>query len=131
MRGLEQHIAWFEGAGNTPIREPPLLPPTSGIEPFDLFLHRIPAKGDVQAWRWEPQSSDSIDMTWRKLTIGKELKVPGLNQPRIFVLTEQGKPSFVTPGTIERRYNNMETDDDDISVKGKTVLKERRTKAVA
>ena len=129
MRGLEKHITWFEGAGNSAIRQPPLLPKASGIEPFDLFLHRIPAKGDVQAWRWEPQN-DKV-LAWKLLTIGQEIKVPGLNKPRIFVLTEQGKPSFVTPGTIERRYNNLETSDEETPVKGKTLLKERRTKAAA
>ena len=129
MRGLDQYITWFEGAGNSAIRHPPLLPKSSGIEPFDLFLHRIPAKGDVQAWRWEPQN-DKV-LAWKHLTIGKELTVPGLNKPRIFVLTEQGKPSFVTPGTIERRYNNLETSDEETPVKGKAILKERRTKAIA
>ena len=127
MRGLDKHIAWFEGAGHSRISQPPILPKESGIQPFDLFLHRIFATDGVQAWRWEPENEE--EFVWRLLTIGKELHVPGLNKPRIFVLTEQGKPSFVTPGTIERRYNNLETSDEDTPVKGKAVLKERRTKA--
>ena len=110
MRGMDIHIAWFEGVGSVSIQEPPTNPPPADVEPYDLFIHRVPLLDEVQVWRWECQ--DTV-LSWKLLTLGKEVMVPGLKRPRILVLTDQGKPSYVTPGTVDRRYNHPAPSDDD------------------
>lgn len=110
MRGQELYIAWFESTGSSTISEPPTLTSSAGIESFDLFIHRVPVTGAVQIWRWEPRDDALL---WKPVALGKELKVPGLKRPRILVITEHGKPSYVTPGTVERKYNNVSTETSD------------------
>ena len=103
MRGKDVHIAWFESVGTAAIREPPTRPPPASLEVYDLFIHRVPVKDDIQVWRWE---SHGGVLLWMPLTPGRKVKVPGLERRRILVITEQGKPSYVTGGTVERRYND-------------------------
>ena len=52
-----------------------------------------------------------MGIPWRGVVVdaidpGRKEKVPGLERRHILVITEQGKPSYVTGGTVERRYND-------------------------
>ncbi|PSS29874.1 hypothetical protein PHLCEN_2v2641, partial [Hermanssonia centrifuga] len=105
IRDTEHVICWFESRTSYKISKPPNLPSKLGLEAEDLYIHGH-AQGRYQAWRCTGLGPPK----WIPLPQGTKRKLPGLKEPRHFVLTAKGLPSWVLSSSLDRAYKGVKTE---------------------
>ena len=108
MRNQNYWVHWFEvDNGETTHIPPPMpWPKSKGLHDYDLYLQRGEEDEVVKAWRYTP--SETGTGKWVRIKVGAEVDVPGLKDPRIFVINKLGRPSYVLKGTVAKLYNELE-----------------------
>ncbi|KAI0069600.1 hypothetical protein K474DRAFT_1714087 [Panus rudis PR-1116 ss-1] len=96
---MSSRVWWFDAKGIEPIAKPPKFPGNSNLQDYDLYIHRV--LDDIQIWRYEPGEGGK---RWVPLKHGESVEVPGVVGPRTFVMTPNGKPSYVSIGTVAKNY---------------------------
>ncbi len=102
MRKSGIEICYFEDWGSSALTSPPALSLDQGLQQYDLYIHRNPSRKH-QIWRCE----SCHPLIWVSLLEGLPYTVPGCKDKRIFVMTDTGLPSFVTPDTVDRLYKHL------------------------
>lgn len=100
IRDSKIDIGWFASQSDYPIEHPPELAKDSLLELNDIFLHSWRTKH--QAWR----CTALRPIVWTPLVETETIVVPGDHRLRQFVITNNGKPSYIVPNSLARRYRD-------------------------
>ncbi|KAI0071297.1 hypothetical protein K474DRAFT_1712575 [Panus rudis PR-1116 ss-1] len=107
MRAAE-HVYWFESTGTNKIPHPPPIAADTGLQKYDLYLHKILGK-DVQSWIYVSEDGKTgPPYRWIPIQQGASMKLPNWKRARYFVITKGSKPSFVSGSTVTKNYATLE-----------------------
>lgn len=106
---------------------------------FDVFIYTYYPTGTdkssnkytTQLWVWQPLGSSvsSIVFGWKPVGVGYICPGPGVLKGRHLVITDHGKPAWLSGATVYRRYykaleSGGDRDDESVIIKGKGTFSE-------
>lgn len=100
IRNTNIVLAWFASRSTFKIHQPPPLP---AAREHDLFIHTY-APYKHQIWRLRTTQPPQ----WETIVEGASSLTPGDAENRVFVVTKQGQPAWVLPGTVGRLYKGVQ-----------------------
>ena len=101
---MDVEICWYDSVAAAMLVIPPLSA-IRGAQEGDLFIHKYGSKDRIekQVWRWE-RIVGTEDLSWVPLEVGDARQIIADEDPRRFVLTNEGQPSWVKAKTLNRFY---------------------------
>lgn len=80
------------------------MPTFKNLAIHDLYIHSITCEPRRQQIFLCLKTSPAL---WEPISVGTQLHLPGMDTPRVLVLTDNCQPSWVQPETVGRLYKHI------------------------